>query len=524
MPLLLLAACCARGQVDHPDTTGVVPEDLADLVEAMEIGGAPLSEDELRRLEGDLRAAADREAAGSPGWSPPGQGSLSWRMQMEPAPASPATATARWKGAGLDLKVRRGQSGGVAESPLAAFGGDVGHWRIHAGNLALHHGFGLLAGAPGRSGSPGTGRSLGPSPAAIRQWCRSGDGALAEGVGVSFSAGSLVAAAVSGTPTTEPGMGRLQAVRLGLRHVRGGVSFLGLSHPLENGLSLASEWGGAGWNAAWESSLTLRDGGGSAQGAVVSLALEPNRATHLEGGWASRRGGEPGLLGVRPAMLATWDGSGWACRLRWKGGGLDLELVIAGAKGRDEDPADGITCRSIREAAAACPLPGGWSAEVRWRRQVRTSWEWSERFPWTPAFPVAPEVRTLTSIRLRREGPAPGHLSLDWRNLAVDEGGGSAGRHLLSAGWSGAETRLGRARLGWSLAWGDQVDLVGVLSPLPGYALPRHWGRWSGEIMAGLEREAGIFGIQAAAARRFPAPGEPAATITEVWLQARIRW
>lgn len=522
--MLLLAACCARGQADHPDTTGAVPEDLVDLVEAMESVGAPLSEDEIRCLDAALRAAAARKEAGGPAWSPPGQGSLIWRMQMEPAPATPATATVRWRGAGLDLKVRRGQSGGVAESPLAAIGGAAGNWRLDAGNLAWHHGYGLLAGAPGRSGSPGTGRSLGPSPAGIRQWCRSGDGALADGVGVSFSAGSLVAETVSGIPTSEPGMGRLHGVRLGLRQDRGGISLLGLTHPLEKGLGLATEWRGPGWQAAWESSLTRRTRGGSTQAAAGTLILEPARATRIEGGWASRRGGEPGLLGVRPAMLATWDGSGWACRLRWRGGGLDLELVIAGATGREEDPADGTTCRSIREASAACPLPGGWEGEVRWRRQVRTSWEWSERFPWTPPVPVAPEVRTLTSINLRREGPARGRLSLDFRNLAVDDDGGSAGRNLLSAGWSGAETRLGRARLAWSRAWGDQVDLVGVLSPLPGYALPRHWGRWSGEIMAGLEAEAGIVGIQAAVARRFPAPGEAATTLTEVWLQARIRW
>ncbi len=524
VPLVLLAACGARGQVDAPDTTGVAPEDLADLVEAMEMGGTPLPEEDLRQLDDDLRAAAKRKGSAGRTWSLPGQGSLSWRMQVEPAPADPATLSGRWRWAGLDLRVRRSQNGGVAESPLAAFGADAGAWRFDAGNLALHHGFGLLAGAPGRGGSPGTGRSLGPSPAGIRQWCRPGDGALAGGLGISYSAGSLEAAVLSGNPTTEPGTGRLQAGRLGFRNDRGGVSLLGLSHPLEQGLSLACGWRGPGWKAAWESFMSGRGGGGTAQGAAATLALEPNGFTRIEGGIASRRGGGPGFLGSRPDMLATWDGSGWACSLQGEAGGLDLEIMAAGAAGRNEDPADGVTCRTIREVAAGCPLPGGWSGQARWRRQVLTSWEWSERFPWTPPVPETEEVRTLTSIRLRREGPGPGRLSLDWRNLVVDEDGGSAGRHLLSAGWSGGKSRLGRPRLGWSMAWGDEVDLVGVLSPLTGYALPRHWGRWSGEIMAGIEQDAGLLAIQAAAAHRFPAPGEQESPITEVWLQAGVRW
>jgi hypothetical protein len=86
----------------------------------------------------------------------------------------------------------------------------------------------------------------------------------------------------------------------------------------------------------------------------------------------------------------------------------------------------------------------------------------------------------------------------------------------LRSGWS--------VRAGWSGAWGQDVDLVSVSSPLPGYVLPRHWGHWSTEACGGITRRSGPWRGDLGFSLREPALGLESGIAWEVVAQAQTCW
>ena len=79
-----------------------------------------------------------------------------------------------------------------------------------------------------------------------------------------------------------------------------------------------------------------------------------------------------------------------------------------------------------------------------------------------------------------------------------------------------------RLRLGWASAWGAPVDLSSCASPLPGLALPRHWGHWDEEQSVGLARAGRRLTFGLAVCRRTPSAA--AAAGLEVWQQGSVAW
>jgi hypothetical protein len=96
----------------------------------------------------------------------------------------------------------------------------------------------------------------------------------------------------------------------------------------------------------------------------------------------------------------------------------------------------------------------------------------------------------------------------------------------------GARRHVTRRWTGWleaTSAWGDPVDLVRALTPLPGVVVVRHWGRWRSEAVVGIAGELGAATVRLALARRLPEPGAaadpvPESSALEGWLEASAAW
>ena len=79
-------------------------------------------------------------------------------------------------------------------------------------------------------------------------------------------------------------------------------------------------------------------------------------------------------------------------------------------------------------------------------------------------------------------------------------------------------------RVGWASAWGDDLDLVSVASILPGYVVPRHWGRWATESHVGLARRTDHWRLQAGITVRQPVLNSGMSAMWEAMARASTSW
>ena len=165
---------------------------------------------------------------------------------------------------------------------------------------------------------------------------------------------------------------------------------------------------------------------------------------------------------------------------------------------------------------------------LRLRRVARLETTWSERLPWEPATQAPIGTRTLASALAEWEA-GTAQVTAQWRSFAVGDAAVAGTRQLATLGW---RRDLGRGWAGWaesSVAWGDPVDLVHGLVPLPGLVVARHWGRWRSEGMAGASFASGGLSLRLAAARRVPEPAAGSAATSgapewEGWVEATAGW
>ncbi len=101
---------------------------------------------------------------------------------------------------------------------------------------------------------------------------------------------------------------------------------------------------------------------------------------------------------------------------------------------------------------------------------------------------------------------------------------GNGRRSLISLTGKYRAGRTWKLRGGWVTAWGDPVDLVSAISPLAGFVLPRHWGRWRSETVLGLEWVGRGARVQAAGSLRQPEPASGERNVGTIWVEAGARW
>ena len=99
----------------------------------------------------------------------------------------------------------------------------------------------------------------------------------------------------------------------------------------------------------------------------------------------------------------------------------------------------------------------------------------------------------------------------------------SGGTRCLVSGRLDHQGSVWSWRLGHGLAWGEPVDLLGAVNPLPGLVLPRHWGSWQSETQASLGVRRGHWQVTAAVAWRGARSGAGLQDSRQAWLALERR-
>jgi hypothetical protein len=256
----------------------------------------------------------------------------------------------------------------------------------------------------------------------------------------------------------------------------------------------------------------------------------------VEGQISGARAGTGPACGLRPASLSGYDGRGWALRVRWRPlAGTAASAVIAGSQAREMVAA---VPTDRRRGTLAVAVEG--RAAPGWYLTGRYSWRGSRAAaiaataPWAPPQPCAGEDDRTLAFGVDRRGVG-WRCDAGLRTLVRAEDQRPFRRSLLAAR---AELDLASGwmlRCSWAVAWGAEVDLIGVTSPLPGQSVLRHWGRWREELVGGLQRQQAGWRWQIAVSARQPVPPEEADTAApaspasspprlEIWTRGTFRW
>jgi hypothetical protein len=487
-----------------------IPADLVDVVRELDALDQPLP-----RRDVLLGAAHPRYGRG---W---GAGSLRWRTG---AVTGGLRHDGRFEVTGTRLTGRGVVRLRPEAAPEVVGGGHLrlGAWSAWAGHLALRHGFGLLAVDQGRRGSLAADQGLGGVSGGLAVRTAAQSGARGFQAGIETTAGRWRLASMWQTAAGGPGA---VSTRLALDAGSGDWAVLVQSDTA----GIASSWSGRLARQAtavqWELA-GRQDGPGAANLAAVaglSWLAGPGLRLELLSGVAG------GPWPVPVAVLPSGARSGWACRLGWRDRGQGaLEVLLQGARLWPELSPTRRRTQQVVEMAWERRAGPGLTATLRARRTARSESTWSERNPWQPAEASPAATRTTLTAALEWERNDT-RLTAQWRSFAVGAGSGGGTRQLMSFG---ARRGLGRRWGAWvdaATAWGEPVDLVRGLAPLPGLVVARHWGRWHSEVMAGATGDLGALSVRLALARRLPEPGtaddpEPGLPSLEGWVEVSGSW
>jgi hypothetical protein len=498
--------------IDVADSTmaGEVAPDLIEAVGELDAADQPLAARELLQVAAHSGPAARFASFLS--------GRLRWRTQ---AGGSDVRHDGRWECAAGPIGGRGVLRLRAGAAPEVAGGGWLGSGpvRLWAGQLALRHGFGLVAADPAR-----------------RTSLTADQGLLGAGGGLAVRTASGAAAGVMQAGVESVGHGwRLSslwmpAARLTtLRAAHAGATrewgILASRDSSSTALSCSGRIVRPSFACTWELGRWRPASGTGSEAVIAGLAWQAARELRLEAQSGLSAGSWPYGAGVLPLAART----GWALRAAWRERGAGAcEVLIQGARMSPNGVVVKRRSSRVAEVAwSARPRPG-LSLELRARRSSRSESNWSERQPWDPATETNTGTRTAVTGGASWEGGGT-RFGAQWRSFTVDGSGGGGTRQLASIA---CRRELGCGWAAWaesSSAWGDAVDLVRALAPLPGVVVPRHWGHWRAEAMAGAGWVKGPFRGCAAVARREAEPalgasGAVGVVAWEAWLEAGASW
>jgi len=520
LPLALAAAMAEATEAPPPSPLSVAPADsmageelppeLVEVIAELDALDQPLPQRDL------LPESAP--AGGGSGW---GTGRLRWRTA---ALAGGLRQDGRFELAGDRIAGRAALRLRPDAAVDAAGGGHLrlGAWKAWAGHLTLRHGFGLVAADPARRVSLAADQGLGGVSGGLAVRTAAGEAAQGFQAGLETIGGRWRLASL--WRSSADGAGAV-SVRVG----RSGDAGEWAVFVQRDTTGIASSWSGRlvrpSLAVQWE--LAGRRTGAAtpnlAAVAGVSWLAAPGLRLELQSGVSGGPWPDPA------AVLPTGARSGWAFRLGWRDRGQGaLELLLQGARLWPDSSLPRRRTQQVVEVAWERRAGPGLTLALRARRTARAETAWSERSPWLPGEVMPAATRTVFTAVLEWDGK-PARLAGQWRSfsLGTDSGGGT--RQLISFA---ARRSLSHRWTGWAeaaTAWGEPVDLVRGMTPLPGVVVARHWGRWQSEVMAGLAGAWGPVSIRLALARRLPEPGtsgspEPEVPALEGWFEASASW
>lgn len=487
-----------------------LPPDLVDVIGELDALDQPLPRRDLPP------GSAPAEDGGS--W---GAGRLRWRAA---AVVGGVRQDGRIEIAGARLAGRAVLRLRPDAAPDAAGGGHLraGAWKVWAGHLTLRHGVGLVAADPARRASLAADQGFGGVTGGLAVRTAAARGSQGFQAGLETGGGPWQMAALWRSAADATGAASV-------RVVRGDRTGQWALFVQRDTTGIASSWSGrlsrpsvaVHWELAGR-----RDRGAPANLAAVagmSWLATPGLRLEIQSGVAAAPWPDPA------AVLPTGARRGWAVRLGWRERGQGaLELLLQEAVLWPELSPPRRRTQQVAEVAWERRADSGVTLALRARRTARSETAWSERNPWQPGAVSPAATRTSFTALLEWEGKDT-RLTGQWRSFAVGSSSGGGTRQLMALG---AKRQVSRHWNGWleaASAWGDPVDLVRGLTPLPGVVVVRHWGRWRTEAMAGIAGELGAVSVRLALARRLPEPGtvadpESESPALEGWFEASASW
>lgn len=506
-PLLVLAT-------ENPgdgETGSVAREDLQEVLAAFAEAG----------LEGYMTGTEEEKEKNSPDW---GKGRLSlWHSFQGGESVWQGRVRLALHGLNLRAKVRQG---GVSSSAGAVALGWQGHgWQVRTGGMGFSAGYGLLLADAGRRGGLAAGSSFATPRVRLRGWSSSPEERSVFGVGLQGCLGSWCLTVMQGAPgQNRPGSG-YAALALERRADRVSWALSGVQAQGLRGLSFSGLGQGGGLRLGWE--LSGRQDSPETPVAMAWLVggrWDPLRALRAEIQVAGSTCEQGPWTGTRPALLKVWGGGGWAARLKASlGRKLKVALLLAQSRGSRMESQARRYGQDTGEVMVHAHPASGWTLRFRGRSRRERKWAWSAEHPWLPAELVdeSPLQGLLVQVEQRRSG---GWWRMAWRRLEKGSGRERERRSLLE--WKGR--RLFGP--GWSLtlhqmwAWGQDVDLVTAITPVPGMVRPRHWGKWAEETVLAVARERGKLLLAVGLSRRIAGRESGLQNDHSIWLHAKVFW
>jgi len=253
-----------------------------------------------------------------------------------------------------------------------------------------------------------------------------------------------------------------------------------------------------------------------------TIRWEPGTGVMVEGEAGASGGRVEPTLGMRPQVLDSWLGRGWALRLAMRPGPEYRLRVLVCARTSDPAGEDPRRNSTLIDALLDGRQARHWEWQLRWRRQGDRTWDRAAGWSWLPDQPGSlGEVTTFLCQIRRRFAVGWIKSGLRARSVAGSERDGTRLAWTWGCVWRG---RPGLTlRLQQDTAWGDDVDLVTVINPLQGYLVPRHWAAWKNQAVVGVGWEPGRWRVQAGTAIRTPAPPTRSQEL-QLWMEAGCRW
>lgn len=513
---------------------------------AQEIVAGPADSLAVAHLTGDLAEALEELAQAGvdptveqwqtfsaippvdPDTSSPWQGQAFWRAEMT-----------KERGLGHLGRVDLGQAWWRLRGKIKATAGapglvtgtlivDKARFGLYLGQVGYAHGYGLLVAAPGRSRTLAAGVSLAPRRSGPVAWTSTADTRTLNGGAIKGRIGNWTLDLMSGqvsepkAPVIHYDQPILAALSYGTGRQRCGVLVSRLSGQL--GASLAGDFQNRAWRVAFEGATWRRADRTSLDGAwQVMLEWRHRQWGRLMAMTGAGLGPEGSLQGVRAPGAPGWYGGNWALSAVFRPGpGRTLRVLMAQAHHRQ------TLVGEERHRVQNIDVQGNWrvsdsdqvSARYRLRRQ--RAWVWDDRYPWQAPVLENQTDRTVLTLRFdRQRANWSGQVTVRTASFSGTSLPGK--RSLMSVGGRWRWSDRWWLRGAWTSAWGDPVDLVSAICPMPGLVLPRHWGHWRSEIVGGVEMHWHRWRFYLAASLRRP-DSPMAATSTAAWSAFQWRW
>jgi len=509
----------------NPDGPGDDLEEVEEALRVLSDAGVPPTREELARF---LDEAENEKPNGSwPGFPFQVHGSVQIRVghyQFEGLDHYGKFALeTRWLR--VRARIREYRSGLRESTGTVEAGGEAIELRV--GELGLVQGYGLLIGAPGRGSSLAADSGFASRIERLVTWLGTADSRSLSGFAGRAGYGNWSLRFLNGRPGKAAGNPnvRTSVVQLGCHRRGWRISVSGLSGNLERGVSLAGGIKGKALFGSFETLAWKVAPGIPATGAaVLHVGWNPAKGSGLEGLLAfADLAGAPGMAS-RPAVLPGWDGRGLALRgFTRTSSGLALRAMVHLGRNLDRGGVRSRKEKFLIDLQAGKKMSPLVDLAVRYRRTDLRAWHWSERYPWQPPHVEGAQRRTIISAQvvLERSGMR-GRLLV--RSYGLDNESGTGRRSLISLTGRYPVGQAWKLRGAWVTAWGDPVDLVSAISPLPTLVLPRHWGRWRSETVLGLEWFGGGARVQAAVSWRHPEPESGERPVQTIWVEAKVHW